>query len=64
MARRIDIKDIVSFEELLAAEDLRDFYDTAEGEIKKAESLNKGVYFLLEDSSVLLLNGKKYTNPQ
>jgi len=64
MARSINIKDLVSFEELLAAEDLRDFYDTTEGETKKAEALSKGVYFLLEDSSVLLLNGKKYTNPQ
>ena len=64
MARRIDIKELVSFEEMLASEDLRDFYESTGVETKRVVSFNQGVYFLLEDFSVLLLNDRKYLKPQ
>ncbi|MFQ5735858.1 MAG: hypothetical protein ACE5GY_03225 [Thermodesulfobacteriota bacterium] len=64
MAKRIDIKDFISFDEMLAAEDLRDFFDNTSQDPKKADSLTQGVYFLLDGSMVLLLNNRKYKNPQ
>ena len=64
MAKRIDIRELISFDELLAAEDLRDFFDSTGDELKRADSLTQGVYFLLDDSRVLLLNSKKYLKPQ
>ena len=64
MARRIDIKELVSFEELLEAEDLRDFYESTGVESMRGKSFSQGVYFLLEDFSVLLLNDRKYLKPQ
>ncbi len=64
MAKKIDIKEFVSFDELLAAEDIRDFFDDTDTASKKAESLTEGVYFLLDDSRILLLNSRKYKNPQ
>lgn len=64
MAKKIDMKELISFDELLAAEDLRNFFDNSGHEAKKADSLTQGVYFLLDDSRILLLNSRKYLNPQ
>jgi len=64
MAKRIDIKELISFDELLSAEDLRDFFDSTAYDPRRADSLNQGVYFLLDDSRILLLNSKKYPKPQ
>lgn len=64
MAKRIDIRELISFNELLAAEDLRDFFDSIGDDPRRADSLTQGVYFLLDDSRVLLLNSKKYLKPQ
>lgn len=64
MAKKINMKELISFDELLGAEDMRDFFDNSGHKTKKAASLTQGVYFLLDDSRILLLNSRKYKNTQ
>lgn len=62
MAEKMSLKEIISFEEMLVEEDLASMLGM-KGD-KPAEGLGQGVYFLLDDSYVMLLGGKAGKNPR
>lgn len=57
MASKMSVSEIISFEEMLVEADSEGFVDMQANHKGTILTLQKGSYFLLDNSYILLLNG-------
>lgn len=57
MASKMSVSEIISFEEMLVEADSEGFVDMKANNTGTILTLQKGSYFLLDNSYILLLNG-------